>query len=857
MGLMIAYRLTLATVVSLCLLAGGLLLSVPTALAAAPPVIGEESTVDVGSSSATLLAQVNPEGTETTYSFEYGTSATYSASIPVPDGDAGAGTSVVEVQAHPQHLLAGTVYHFRVVATNSAHETAYGIDQTFTTQALARGPVLPDGRAWELVSPAESFGAEVQIYPTAVTQASEDGDAISYEMSAPFVANPAGNLDLAQGIARRGPGGWSSEDIATPHTGPTLTGNERYGEYEFFSPDLAYGLVTPFSETPLSPEVSEPTPYVRDDATGVYTPLLTAANVAPGAKFDDQLERPEGQARFVTASPDLSHVVLSSFSHLTTNANPESSRSLLYDWTAGKLQLVVPPETAAELGSGAETEIGGTGGDFSDDMRGAVPDNGLRVFWSHEGFQVYMTDMADGKATRLDVAQGVSEPSNNNSTFEFANSEGSLVFFEDKSQLTTSPGGGLYAYDVETGKLTLVTVAAHSGEEPGVLGRVLGAAEDGSDVYLVASGVLSEAPNARREKAVAGADNLYVMRREAEGSTEKWTASFIATLSPGDVPDWEDGEMDKQPVEVSPDGRYLAFMSDQSLTGYDNRDASSGEPDEEVYLYHSPENPGAEAGSLSCASCDPTGARPSGWLEPYGYAETPLSDIAGIWAERWVAATIPGMTVFVGGGQDYAAHEQTYLMDSGRLFFDSHDALVPQDINGVGDVYEYEPGGVGSCAAGNDGCVALISGGTGSQESAFADASTSGNDVFFVTTEQLLPQDVNGERNVNVERKLYDAHVCSTEAPCPSSVVAAPECTTADSCRAAPTPQPAIFGAPPSATFSGQGNATPTPTSPAPKKTTKKTIKCAKGKKLSHGKCVKKKSKKKRQRAEKTNRRAK
>ena len=32
-------------------------------------------------------------------------------------------------------------------------------------------------------------------------------------------------------------------------------------------------------------------------------------------------------------------------------------------------------------------------------------------------------------------------------------------------------------------------------------------------------------------------------------------------------------------------GEWLAFMSERSLTGYDNRDAASGEPDEEVYLY--------------------------------------------------------------------------------------------------------------------------------------------------------------------------------------------------------------------------------------------------------------------------------
>ncbi len=36
--------------------------------------------------------------------------------------------------------------------------------------------------------------------------------------------------------------------------------------------------------------------------------------------------------------------------------------------------------------------------------------------------------------------------------------------------------------------------------------------------------------------------------------------------------------------------------------------------------------------------------------------------------------------------------------DPGRLFFNTADALVPQDANGTQDVYEYEPAGVGSCS---------------------------------------------------------------------------------------------------------------------------------------------------------------
>ncbi len=311
--------------------------------------------------------------------------------------------------------------------------------------------------------------------------------------------------------------------------------------------------------------------------------------------------------------------------------------------------------------------------------------------------------------------------------------------------------------------------------------------------------------------------------------------SFIATLSAGDEPDWEPIRESgvypypgTQTAEASPDGRYLAFMSERSLTGYDNRDASSGEPDQEVYRFHY--EPGAPAGgSLVCASCDPTGARPAGWRLQRG-----MSDVAvggAPWKGRWVAATILGRTE---SAIQEGLYEPRYMLDNGRLFFDSHDALVPQDINGVNDVYEYESGGTGSCPAANSGCVALLSGGTGPDESAFADASVSGDDVFFLTADKLAPQDVGNEYD------MYDAHVCSAEAPCPTSALRSPPCTNEASCKAPQALQPGVFGPSGSATFSGAGNSPP-PSPAIPAKVTKKTVKCRKGlTKNKKGKCMKK-----------------
>jgi hypothetical protein len=237
-------------------------------------------------------------------------------------------------------------------------------------------------------------------------------------------------------------------------------------------------------------------------------------------------------------------------------------------------------------------------------------------------------------------------------------------------------------------------------------------------------------------------------------------------------------------------------MSDRSLTGYDNVDAVSGRPDEEVYLYD------AIGGRLACVSCNPTGARPVGVLE---LPEVTTVDRQKIWPSRWLAGSIPGWSM-VGNMTFY---QPRYLSDSGRVFFNSADALVPQDTNGLEDVYEYEPTGAGGCASTgptfsvrSGGCVDLLSSGTASGESAFMDASENGNDAFFVTPGKLTAEDYDNSYD------LYDARVCTTSAPCISAPVSPPPCTSGDSCKAAPSPQPEIFGPAPSATFSGTGNVT-------------------------------------------------
>ncbi len=255
-------------------------------------------------------------------------------------------------------------------------------------------------------------------------------------------------------------------------------------------------------------------------------------------------------------------------------------------------------------------------------------------------------------------------------------------------------------------------------------------------------------------------------------------------------------------ARVSPDGRYVTFMSSRSLTGYDNRDAVSGRPDEEVYLYD------ATTERLTCASCNPTGSRPSGRAERDfgGTAE----DIAGVlgtstYGEDWIAANLPPSDMLDYNG--VSLYQPRALSDGGRVFFNSSDALVPQDVNGQEDVYEFEPAGMGSCSSSSvtfsvksDGCVSLISSGSSPEESGFMDASTTGSDVFFLTSSRLTSQDYDTSYDI------YDAHECTSAVPCVALPVSPPPCSSGDSCKAAPSPQPPIFGSPASATFTGSGN---------------------------------------------------
>jgi hypothetical protein len=137
--------------------------------------------------------------------------------------------------------------------------------------------------------------------------------------------------------------------------------------------------------------------------------------------------------------------------------------------------------------------------------------------------------------------------------------------------------------------------------------------------------------------------------------------------------------------------------------------------------------------------------------------------------------------------------------------------MVPADTNGRVDVYAYA-----------DGQAELISAGQGASDNFISDVTPSGHDIFFVTRDQLVPQDQDALADV------YDAR---TGGGFPSTGAGvAPPCAAED-CHGLPTAPPALPSAG-TAVAVGGGNAVvpvPVPAAKAPAARVKVTVRSVRG----------------------------
>ncbi|MGC1852542.1 MAG: hypothetical protein WA687_08905 [Solirubrobacterales bacterium] len=535
---------------------------------------------------------------------------------------------------------------------------------------------LPAGRAYEQVTPADKNGGDVGgpgydgLVAGALAQSRSDGNAIAYVSLSSFSDTLSAEL-FTNYISSRGSDGWSTQAISPPAATPPRF--IEFSPFRFFASDLSAGLLEW-----VEPVLAKGAPqgfnnlYVRE--SGDTYQVVT--NVAP-----PNLSPLTYRIRFAGATPDLSHVIFDANDALAPGA-PSGTRSV-YEWTASSLRLVSvlpgPGEVAAEKAGAGDAD--------DNSLADVISDDGSRVFWTDGAGQLYVRENG-ARTVKLNASQRTMSLGDGMARLRAITPDGSKAIFTDPIPLTDEPNdnGGLYSYDLETE--ALLNLTPHAGEPPSVQGT-LGMSDDGTTVFFVATAVLASG-------ASTEAKNLYVVRGD--------TIELIAVLDDEDRANWSDN-IETRTARVTPDGGHVAFLSRASLTGYDNTDALTGEPHQELFVYD-------VAGShLTCVSCSPSGARPTG-----------------------------GASVPLALGLSY---QPRIISDDGnRVLFNSDDALVAADVNGRQDVYEYA-----------DGRPQLISTGTSGDVSALADMTPGGRDVFFTTREQLVPSDRDNGSDI------YDARI--------------------------------------------------------------------------------------------------
>jgi hypothetical protein len=317
-------------------------------------------------------------------------------------------------------------------------------------------------------------------------------------------------------------------------------------------------------------------------------------------------------------------------------------------------------------------------------------------------------------------------------TFQGASEDGSRVFFLTEQKLL--PGAaGLSLYEYDFN---------------GALGQ---------RVKLVAENVLGVA-----RIAANGTRAYFVTEGELlkDYSTATGVAVTVAKLSEEDSSDWAVG--DERPVEATPDGRYLLFASSARLTSDDTSTAP------QIFRYD------AVTRELVRISKGQNGFNNDGNTE---------SDPAFFPEARYKEASpaAPALLAMSTDGK-YVVFQSA----AGLTPLANNDAVAQGGEERAQNVYEYY-----------EGNVFLISEpGDHSPQMFLTGITPTGSDVFFLSSEQLVPQDANTARDI------YDARV-EGGYPGPAS----PASCAADGCQGGLTAAP-TFATPASATSLGGGNAT-------------------------------------------------
>jgi hypothetical protein len=748
-------------------------------------------------------------------------------------------TARVVLHRFVTHSLAPLIALLAVLAFSSVPALAAAEGGTCPNEAirLEQGSSrLPDCRAYEMVSPAYQEG-----YPLEVLRFAASGDQAVMAGYGNIHAAGEGEAvpEAAVYLAMRGVDGWGLESLNAPL-------NRYVGEIP-----VAYDAETSLSLwVQHTPSQSAPTRglYIRE-ANGNFS---FVGPLTPGPESKEE----SGIIEQEDAGPDYKPIAGTiGYSHVVMSTEPTSGEFKLYEYSGveNAQPIAVNVSGAAKGSTTAVGECAVLGGNYrgKGSEFGALSRDGEKIFFtapcSGPETNVYRRSngslASPGSAETKDVSEsrcseecGVEVSGKN---FEGASETGEGAVFTSTQKLTDSAvnetvvgdateargcavlsfGCNLYEYDFGlVGGSPLTAVG-----DGDVLG-VAGMARDGSRVYFVDWGRLTEVPRGpclaelnaaellEEETTKEGrcrpkreADNLYAY------NTTLGNVEFITTLSSSDSKDWE--RSFERPVQVTGEGgRFLLFASAATgLTG----DDENARGIVQLFEYD------AVTGELVRVTKGEDGYNENGNGAEHGISVTSIAQKVKLEGYGGVFQTAGNVLNVSGDGR--------------TVVFETAGGLSPRAVSaadGCTSVYEFR-----SAGAIGQGSVHLISDGQDTQlqgekcgaEFRFMDGS--GANVLFTTADPLLPGDVDG-----VQRDIYDAREEGGFPPGPAST---PECQGAG-CQG-------TLSGPPGPTSPGSLNQAPeAPVPPLPPLAATPGTKIGTGTKTGTKKCAKGKQRDKR-----------
>ncbi len=464
-------------------------------------------------------------------------------------------------------------------------------------------PGLPDGRVYELVTPADKHGYGVEVEGAeVVANASAEGDAILFKGEGPLAEASTNGNEFALFVSQRSPtGGWVTRS-ATPRGAVGVHEPEENNSlleqipiFVFPSVDLSRLAFSTSGGADTGP------PATR----GSNTLYLEGSDpfVEPVWVGGALIEAGSGAGTFVGGTPDLGTLYIGKPGFFEFRNGVLSDAGVLPDGSVSKYGASAPALSAPSDPTGLNPE----------QTDNQVSADGLRAFFVSTAspaapapLELYVRETAaDGSQQTvlvsqsqlpghvgeaapdgpLEMASAAPSPEHGNGEYKsrgafggsyvFASPDGSHAFFASVDRLTEAAPSGpavkLYGFDLETGVLEYL---------PGVTGSIVASAWDGSSFVFENT-----------------ASSPFELDRWVAGPGGGSVTPIVQLPGPARC----GALVCLESTRVVGGGSVVVFTTEVPLAGFNDAGGF-----QQIFRYD------ASSNELGCVSCPPAGVTPSG-----------------------------------------------------------------------------------------------------------------------------------------------------------------------------------------------------------------------------------------------------